>query len=50
MAATAVKPRKTLIVVKARKMGIITKQVLTNADQAERWKKLCKENGYEILK
>lgn len=48
--ATPTKPRARLVVVKARKMGIVTKQVLTNPDQAERWKKLCKENGYEIVK
>lgn len=47
---TAVKTRKTLFTVKARKAGITIKQVLISEDQAKRWEKLCKENGYEIVK
>lgn len=50
MSTTAVKTRKTLFTVKARKMGVVVKQTLTSEDQAKRWIKLCKENGYEILK
>lgn len=47
--ATPTKPRIKLVTVKARKMGVVTKQVLTSPEQAERWKKLCKENGYEVI-
>jgi len=44
---TAPKPR--LFVVKAKKAGMVVKQVLTSQDQAERWKALVKKNGYEVI-
>lgn len=49
MGKTATK-KKTIYKVKARRNGMTIEQILTNEDQADRWKKLVKENGYEVVK
>lgn len=46
---TTTKPRKTVFKVKARKGQMVVEQILTNEDQAERWKKLVKKNGYTVI-